>query len=74
MWKKQISKYHKICNSSAIQARFGCFTAFFAANAAKNLAYGRTPYSKYTKIFRMQINLHSKFVYFDMAELLLKYQ
>lgn len=51
-----------------MQARFGCFTAFFAACAAENLAFGRTPYPKYTKIFRMQINLHSKFVYFDMAE------
>ena len=28
------------------------------------------PYSKYTKIFHTQINLHSKFVYFDMAKLL----
>ena len=53
-----------------MQARFGCFTAFLAAYAAKNLAFGRMPYSKHTKIFRMQINLYSKFVYFDMVELL----
>ena len=54
----------KKCNSSAIEARFGCFTAFFAANTAKNLAYGRAPYPKYTKNSRFQTSLNSNFYVF----------
>lgn len=59
-------------NSSAVEARIGCFTAFPAAIAAKILAYGRTPYTKCAKNLRLQTNLHSIFVTLYLAELLRK--
>ena len=44
--EEMLKKYIETRNSSAMKAQFGCFTAFLAACAAKNFAFGRVPYPK----------------------------